>query len=663
MPNDITVTKNTTSGSERWDVQYTVDASGTIDKTLDTAGNLLDRNIKVSITTPTDFIGSGITTKSAQTYTPTTSDQIISSGQYLSGNQTISGDSNLIASNIKKNTTIFGVTGTYDGGVSNDPKTVHFIDYDGTIVYEYTTAEINAMSSLPANPTHTGLTAQGWNWTLAEIKAQLLDNPDMPVVVGQIYITSDGTTQIDITLDNPNYLSPYLFLAIKGTVSIDWGDNTTPDIVTGTDIGSTKSVPHIYASTGSYTIKISVTSGNFGFRSTSTSYPIIGIDAMVSSNSNYNTYYASKISAIRIGSNCIRCKYIGNKCLNLEYITIPNGALDDSGGYLVTYNSKIKALILPNKCTNSSTNLVDITYITHFNEYCANLTYVSLPPSISNIGAYSFSYCANLSLITLKNGIVLSGSYALYYCPKLTFPISITGYSSSNKITTPTYLISYCNFKYITLASDVEIINNFTFSYNFLLESIFIPKKVESIGNSCFYYCINLEEVTFESNSSLTTLGNNVFQYCPIQSITLPNTITSMGTGIFSYCRNLFSVTLPNTITTIPASTFYSCNMLNQVIIPNTVTSIGSTAFYNCFSILTITIPSLVDSIAAQAFASCYGLKEIHFKPTTPPVVANSNAFSNIPTTCTIYVPTGYLSAYTTASNYPNPSTYTYVEE
>ena len=51
MANSITVTKNTTSGSERWDIGYTVDASGTVTKTLNTAGTLLDRNVKVSITT------------------------------------------------------------------------------------------------------------------------------------------------------------------------------------------------------------------------------------------------------------------------------------------------------------------------------------------------------------------------------------------------------------------------------------------------------------------------------------------------------------------------------------------------------------------------------------------------------------------------------------
>lgn len=56
-----------------------------------------------------------INSKPASTYTPSTEDQVISSGQYLSGNQTIKGDTNLIASNIKNGVNIFGVTGTHSG--------------------------------------------------------------------------------------------------------------------------------------------------------------------------------------------------------------------------------------------------------------------------------------------------------------------------------------------------------------------------------------------------------------------------------------------------------------------------------------------------------------------------------------------------------------------
>ena len=53
-----------------------------------------------------------IPSKTAQTFTPSTVNQTISSGQYLSGVQTISGSANLVAGNIKKGVNIFGVVGS-----------------------------------------------------------------------------------------------------------------------------------------------------------------------------------------------------------------------------------------------------------------------------------------------------------------------------------------------------------------------------------------------------------------------------------------------------------------------------------------------------------------------------------------------------------------------
>lgn len=53
-----------------------------------------------------------VTTKGATTFTPGTSNQTIASGTYLTGTQTISGDSNLVAGNIVSGKTIFGVAGS-----------------------------------------------------------------------------------------------------------------------------------------------------------------------------------------------------------------------------------------------------------------------------------------------------------------------------------------------------------------------------------------------------------------------------------------------------------------------------------------------------------------------------------------------------------------------
>ena len=65
-----------------------------------------------------------LTTQAAQTITPTTSNQTIASGTYLTGTQTIEGDADLIAGNIKSGVTIFGVAGSLTSAtVSQDSTT------------------------------------------------------------------------------------------------------------------------------------------------------------------------------------------------------------------------------------------------------------------------------------------------------------------------------------------------------------------------------------------------------------------------------------------------------------------------------------------------------------------------------------------------------------
>lgn len=91
------------------------------DATLDNANKMLS-GVTAYGGNGTKYTGS-ITSKSAQTYTPNTSDQTIASGQYLSGAQTIKGDANLVASNIAKNVQIFGVTGTLSSPVISQDST------------------------------------------------------------------------------------------------------------------------------------------------------------------------------------------------------------------------------------------------------------------------------------------------------------------------------------------------------------------------------------------------------------------------------------------------------------------------------------------------------------------------------------------------------------
>ena len=128
--------------------------------------------------------------------------------------------------------------------------------------------------------------------------------------------------------------------------------------------------------------------------------------------------------------------------------------------------------------------------------------------------------------------------------------------------------------------------------------------------------------------------------------------VTSIGNNAFNSCYSLASVTIPDSVTSIGSYAFYYCYSLSSVTIPDSVTSIGNNAFRSCYSLASVTIPDSVTSIGSYAFNSCYGVKECHILPTTPPALASSTAFNNIPSDCIIYVPAGSLEAYQTATNW-----------
>lgn len=97
---------------------------------VDSAGK-----ITASATQTAGYVSAGtesatkqLTAQAAQTITPGTADKAIPSGRYLTGDQTIKGDANLVPENIASGVSIFGVTGTLeagsDGGFSGDTITV-----------------------------------------------------------------------------------------------------------------------------------------------------------------------------------------------------------------------------------------------------------------------------------------------------------------------------------------------------------------------------------------------------------------------------------------------------------------------------------------------------------------------------------------------------------
>ncbi len=115
-------------------------------------------------------IKGSIPNKGAATYTPGTSNQTIASGQYLSGVQTIKGDSNLVAGNIKKGVSIFGVTGNFEEDYYRAKRVFDFINQHGYNTGEKLTApnfltiQLGKTVNITATNTRS-LSKCFWGWT------------------------------------------------------------------------------------------------------------------------------------------------------------------------------------------------------------------------------------------------------------------------------------------------------------------------------------------------------------------------------------------------------------------------------------------------------------------------------------------------------------------
>ena len=143
-------------------------------------------------------------------------------------------------------------------------KDINFYDYDGTLLHSYTMEEAQELTELPPLPEHQGLICQEWNYSLESIKSQ-----EHKVDVGATYTTDDGTTRVYIHLEEGR-TSPMLGVCPKGTVTVDWGDGTMPDVLTGTSTSTVVWTPtHEYAEPGDYVITLTV-EGEMGLSGSST---------------------------------------------------------------------------------------------------------------------------------------------------------------------------------------------------------------------------------------------------------------------------------------------------------------------------------------------------------------------------------------------------------
>lgn len=237
------------------------------------------------------------------------------------------------------------------GGGGSSSNDVNFYDYDGTIVQSYSANEFLNLSELPANPTHEGLTAQGWNWLLSDAKIYVAKYGKLNI--GQMYITSDGKTRLYIELTEGR-LQPWLKLYPNAysELDIDWGDGSAHSTFTNTGSSPAyKKEMHTYPSAGSYIIAVTVVRGGFGLATSSANLSTLLTDDKVAMSSP-DIGYLNSIKKIEIGSSVKSIgKYTFQNCYSLSSITIPS-SVTSIGEYAFT-NCYSLATITINKASDS----------------------------------------------------------------------------------------------------------------------------------------------------------------------------------------------------------------------------------------------------------------------------------------------------------------------
>ncbi|HUD82558.1 MAG TPA: leucine-rich repeat protein, partial [Candidatus Saccharimonadales bacterium] len=129
-----------------------------------------------------------------------------------------------------------------------------------------------------------------------------------------------------------------------------------------------------------------------------------------------------------------------------------------------------------------------------------DLTSVTIPDSVTTIGAHAFDTCTALGSVTIGSGVTSIGDLVFQDCFSLTN---------------------------VTIDNGVTSIGGWMFADCSSLTSVVIPDSVTSIGEEAFSYCTSLTSVMI--GNGVTSIGEIAFQGCfSLATITIPASVTSI---------------------------------------------------------------------------------------------------------------------------------------
>lgn len=384
--------------------------------------------------------------------------------------------------------------GGSSGGGGDVNADVRYFDYDGTLLHSYSAAEALALTEEPPLPERSGLICQGWNVSLAEMQTYVGKYGMRDI--GATYITDDGKTRLYIHLEEGR-TSPMLGINVEGTVTVDWGDGSAPDVLTGTDTSTTVWTPnHEYGKGGDYVITLTVDGNATLSGSTGAGY-YANILHYTSGKDSRNLIYQNALQKAELGANILLGSSAFNHCQYMKSVNIPNGIeILEAGAFTTCY--RLLGIVIPRGTAT----------LMNFVEYSNNLSNVCIPDSVNVMENVGFRACGSLERICVPEGIVKIGALARE-CKALkdvVLPDSVEQNSSG-------YIFTDCqSLRNVRIPNGFKVASNYMYSGCSSLVSATIHDGTTSLGNNFFYSCGCL--TTIRVPASVTNIPKNAFCSC-----------------------------------------------------------------------------------------------------------------------------------------------------
>ena len=244
---------------------------------------------------------------------------------------------------------------------------------------------------------------------------------------------------------------------------------------------------------------------------------------------------------------------------------------DATTGTIKKYNGNDAVVNIP-----SEINGTPVTTIGNAAFRDSSVTSVTIPASVTEIGANAFAGCTNLTSVNYggdwSNLTIQSGNPAVEDAAK----------DAANE--------QLFDFNFILNNTAVIVIRYKGTAADVTIPSRYKGKPVTMIDHAAFHNNSAVTSVTIPD--SVTAIPDYAFGFCSqLTNISIPNSVTFIGFSAFNSCTSLKSITLPSSLSTIQSYAFYNCGNLKTIRIPVSVTSIGNCAFDVCPSLMTVTYP------------------------------------------------------------------------